>query len=69
MVPHILMQCATWRAALDSYKIYPQCRIFHGMLEIVDRDTPVTVFVGEDAQRSLSERVVNSCRVFVQITQ
>lgn len=32
---------------------------FHGMLEIVDRDTPITVFVGEDAQRSLSERVVN----------
>ena len=31
---------------------------FHGMLEIVDRDTPVTVFVGEDAQRSLGERVV-----------
>lgn len=31
---------------------------FHGMLEIVDRDTPVTVFVGEDAQRELSLRVV-----------
>lgn len=31
---------------------------FHGMLEIVDRDTPVTVFVGEDAQRPLGERVV-----------
>ena len=31
---------------------------FHGMLEIVDRDTPVTVFVGEDSQRPLSERVV-----------
>lgn len=31
---------------------------FHGMLEVVDRDTPVTVFVGEDAQRSLAERVV-----------
>lgn len=30
---------------------------FHGMLEIVDRDTPVTVFVGEDSQRALSERV------------
>ncbi len=30
---------------------------FHGMLEIVDRDTPVTVFIGEDSQRSLSERV------------
>lgn len=30
---------------------------FHGMLEIIDRDTPVTVFVGEDSQRALSERV------------
>ena len=30
---------------------------FHGMLEIVDRDTAVTVFVGEDSQRALSERV------------
>lgn len=31
---------------------------FHGMLEIVDASTPVTVFIGEDSQRSLSERVV-----------
>ncbi|SHK46177.1 Fructoselysine-6-P-deglycase FrlB with duplicated sugar isomerase (SIS) domain [Anaerocolumna jejuensis DSM 15929] len=30
---------------------------FHGMLEIVDRDTAVTVFVGEDSQRELSLRV------------
>ena len=30
---------------------------FHGMLEVVDRDTPATVFVGEDAQRPLSLRV------------
>lgn len=30
---------------------------FHGMLEIVDRDTPVTVFIGEDAERPLAERV------------
>ena len=30
---------------------------FHGMLEIVDRDTAVTVFVGEDKQRPLGERV------------
>lgn len=30
---------------------------FHGTLEIVEQDTPVTVFVGEDSQRSLSERV------------
>ena len=31
---------------------------FHGMLEIVEKDTPVTVFVGEDSQRPLAERVV-----------
>jgi fructoselysine-6-phosphate deglycase len=30
---------------------------FHGMLEIIDRDTPVTVFLGEDEQRPLAERV------------
>lgn len=30
---------------------------FHGMLEIIERDTAVTVFVGEDSQRALSERV------------
>ncbi|PKM50504.1 MAG: glucosamine-fructose-6-phosphate aminotransferase [Firmicutes bacterium HGW-Firmicutes-7] len=30
---------------------------FHGMLEIIERDTAVTVFVGEDKERSLSERV------------
>ena len=30
---------------------------FHGMLEIVEEDTPVTVFIGEDSQRSLGERV------------
>ena len=30
---------------------------FHGMLEIVDRDTAVTVFVGEDSQRELGQRV------------
>lgn len=30
---------------------------FHGMFEIIDRDTAVTVFIGEDSQRALSERV------------
>ncbi len=32
---------------------------FHGMFEIVTKHTPVTVYVGEDSQRSLSERVAN----------
>jgi fructoselysine-6-phosphate deglycase len=31
---------------------------FHGTFEIIERDVPVTVFIGEDSQRSLSERVV-----------
>lgn len=30
---------------------------FHGMQEVIDRDTPVTLFMGEDEQRPLSERV------------
>ncbi|BDR60128.1 SIS domain-containing protein [Lactobacillus xylocopicola] len=30
---------------------------FHGMFEVVERDTPVTVYVGEDTQRALSVRV------------
>lgn len=32
---------------------------FHGMFEIVERDTPVTVYVGEDSQRALSQRVAD----------
>lgn len=31
----------------------------HGTLEIIDKDTPVTLFMGEDAQRPLAERVMN----------
>ncbi|GEL67027.1 SIS domain-containing protein [Marinilactibacillus psychrotolerans] len=31
----------------------------HGTLEIVEETTPVTLFIGEDEQRSLSERVAN----------
>lgn len=30
---------------------------FHGMLEVVEEDTPITLFIGEDAQRPLGERV------------
>ena len=30
---------------------------FHGMLEIVEKDTPVTLFISEDKQRPLGERV------------
>lgn len=30
---------------------------FHGMLEVVEAETPVTLFMGEDSQRPLAERV------------
>jgi fructoselysine-6-phosphate deglycase len=30
---------------------------FHGTLEIIDADTPVTLFLSEDEQRPLGERV------------
>ncbi|QWT18264.1 SIS domain-containing protein [Collinsella sp. zg1085] len=30
---------------------------FHGTLEIITRDTPVTLYIGEDSQRALAERV------------
>lgn len=30
---------------------------FHGMLEVIDKNSNVTVFIGEDSQRPLSERV------------
>lgn len=32
---------------------------FHGMLEIIEAETPVTLFIGEDPQRPLCERVAN----------
>lgn len=31
----------------------------HGTLEVIDETTPVTLYLGEDEQRSLSERVAN----------
>lgn len=31
----------------------------HGTLEVVEENTPVTLFIGEDEQRSLSKRVAN----------
>lgn len=30
---------------------------FHGMQEIIEKDTPITLYIGEDAQRPLAKRV------------
>ncbi|BCJ98912.1 SIS domain-containing protein [Anaerocolumna chitinilytica] len=38
-------------------KSITSAEFFHGMLEIIEAETPVTVFIGEDEQRPLSERV------------
>ncbi len=32
---------------------------FHGMLEVIEAETPVTLFISEDEQRKLGERVAN----------
>jgi len=32
---------------------------FHGMFEIIERDTPVTIFITEDSQRYLGKRVAD----------
>ncbi len=38
-------------------KSITSAEFFHGMLEVIEAETPVTLFVGEDEQRPLSERV------------
>lgn len=43
---------------------FNSAEFFHGALEIVDRDVPVFVFLGEDATRPLSERVVAFARQY-----
>lgn len=38
-------------------KSITSAEFFHGMLEVIEAETPVTLFIGEDEQRPLSERV------------
>lgn len=38
-------------------KSITSAEFFHGTLEVIDGETPVTLFIGEDAQRPLGERV------------
>lgn len=69
-MPHYFIGCGNMWGATYSYgmcyweeqmwlrtKTVSSPEFFHGTLEIIDRDTPVTLFVGEDEQRPLSERV------------
>lgn len=44
-----------WRLS----KTIHAAEFFHGTLEIIERDSNVTVFIGEDSQRTLCERVAN----------
>ncbi len=32
---------------------------FHGTLEVIERDVPITIFIGEDSQRALGKRVAD----------
>lgn len=40
-------------------KSISSAEFFHGMFEIMEAETPITVFIGEDEQRPLSVRVAN----------
>ena len=50
---NVLWEEQSW---LRSKSIHA-AEFLHGTLEIVDETTPVTLFIGEDEQRPLAERV------------
>lgn len=83
-MPHYFVGCGNQWGATYSYgmcyweeQLWIRTRtvscpeFFHGMFEIVDAQTPVTLFMGEDEQRPLAERVKRFlpkvCRNFVVI--
>jgi fructoselysine 6-phosphate deglycase len=39
---------------------------FHGPFEVLDQNTPVIVFLGEDPSRPIGERVVRFCKKFTE---
>ena len=68
--PHYFIGCGNQYGATYSYgmcyweeqmwvrtKSISAPEFFHGMQEIIVADTPVTLFIGEDEQRPLAERV------------
>lgn len=69
-MPHYFIGCGNQWGATYSYamcyweeqlwirtKSITCGEFFHGMLEVVDAETPVTLFMGEDEQRPLAVRV------------
>ncbi len=69
-LPHYFVGCGNQYGATYSYamcyweeqmwirtKSISAPEFFHGMQEIIVADTPVTLFIGEDEQRPLAERV------------
>ncbi len=69
-LPHYFIGCGNQYGATYSYamcyweeqmwirtKSISAPEFFHGMQEIITADTPVTLFIGEDEQRPLAERV------------
>lgn len=39
---------------------------FHGPFEVLDQNTPVIIFLGEDPSRPIAERVVRFCKKFTE---
>lgn len=71
-MPHYFIGAGTQWGATYSYgmcyweeqlwirsKTISAGEFFHGMLEIIEAETPVTLFMAEDKQRALCERVKN----------
>ncbi len=50
---------------LHSYPI-EAAEFFHGPFEIVDRNTPLVLILGEDPSRPLMERVVRFCKKYTE---
>jgi fructoselysine 6-phosphate deglycase len=50
---------------LHSYPV-EAAEFFHGPFEIIDRNTPLILILGEDPSRPLMERVVRFCRKYTE---
>ena len=51
------MVCVLWKKCSGCQQDQSQQLIFHGTLEVIERDVPVMLIKGEDKTRALMDRV------------
>ena len=61
--------CVFGGNALDSYQIHSCGRIFHGTVEMTDKNMSFMLFKGEDETRPLVDRVENFVRKYSDVVQ